>query len=84
LRQGFFKIDEWDDRIYAYERSAPGSFKVPAYYGRGLWTALTVSAKLSRFCKMYLRSSCTAYPFMPMEKRKPGKAELELYSVFSF
>ena len=84
LRQGFFKIDEWDDRIYACERSAPGSFKVPAYYGRGLWTALTVSAKLSRFCKMYLRSSCTAYPFMPMEKRKPGKAELELYSVFSF
>lgn len=84
LRQGFFRIDDWDDRIYAYERSAPGSFKVPAYYGRGTWTALTLSSKLSRWCKLYLRASATAYPFMQMEKRKPGKAELELYSVFSF
>ena len=84
LRQGFFRIDDWDDRIYAYERSAPGSYKVPAYYGRGLWTALTLSSKLSRWCRLYLRVSGTAYPFMPMEKRKPGKAELEVYSVFSF
>ena len=84
LRHGLFRIDDWDDRIYAYERSAPGSFKVPAYYGRGMWTALTLSSKLSRWCKLYLRASATAYPFMQMEKRKPGKAELELYSVFSF
>lgn len=84
LRQGFFRIDDWNDRIYAYERSAPGSFKVPAYYGRGLWTALTLSSKLSRWCRLYLRASGTVYPFMEEEKRKPGKAELEVYSVFMF
>lgn len=84
FRQGFFRIDDWDDRIYAYERSAPGSFKVPAYYGRGLWTALTLSTKLSKWCRLYLRASGTAYPFMQEEKRKPGKAELEVYSVFMF
>ena len=84
LRQGFFKIDDWDDRIYVYERSAPGSFKVPAYYGRGLWSALMFSTRVSRLCRLYLRTSYTAYPFMPAQKRKPGKAELELYSVFSF
>ena len=84
LRQGIFIIDDWDDRIYAYERSAPGSFKVPAYYGRGLWTAFTMSSKLSALCKLYLRAAYTAYPFMSAEKRKPGKAELELYSIFSF
>ena len=84
LRQGIFIIDDWDDRIYAYERSAPGSFKVPAYYGRGLWTAFTMSSKLSASCKFYVRAAYTAYPFMSAEKRKPGKAELELYSIFSF
>jgi hypothetical protein len=57
---------------------------VPAYYGRGLWTALILSARISEELKLYLRSSYTAYPFMPQEKRKPGKAELELQSVFSF
>ena len=38
LRGGIFKVDDWDDRIYVYERDAPGSFTVPARYGRG-WDA---------------------------------------------
>ena len=82
LRQGFFRIDNWDDRIYAYERDAPGSFSVPAYYGRGLWTALTASWKYARWGRLYVRVSYLGYPFM--EKKKPGKAELKLQSVFSF
>ena len=82
LRQGFFRIDNWDDRVYAYERDAPGSFSVPAYYGRGLWTALTASWKYARWGRLYFRASYLGYPFM--EKKKPGKAELKLQSVFSF
>ncbi len=35
LRGTVFIVDNWDDRIYSYERDAPGSFNVPAYYGRG-------------------------------------------------
>lgn len=31
-----FKVDNWDDRIYVYERDVPGAFNVPACYGRGL------------------------------------------------
>ena len=84
LRQGFFRIDDWDDRIYVYERSAPGAFNVPAYYGRGLWTAFMASARFSRLCKLYLRAGYTSYAFMPAEKRKPGKAELEFQYVMSF
>ena len=33
--------DNWNDRIYCYERDAPGSFNIPAYYGRG-WAASLV------------------------------------------
>ena len=43
LRGGIFKVDNWDDRIYVYERDAPGSFTVPARYGRG-WNASLYAA----------------------------------------
>lgn len=84
LRQGFFRIDDWEDRIYVYERGAPGTYNVPAYYGRGLWSAVMFSARFSRLCKLYFRAAYTSYPFMPVEKRKPGKAELEFQYVMSF
>ncbi len=84
LRQGLFLIDHWEDRIYVYERDAPGSFNVPAYYGRGLWTAFTVAWKFSRWGRVYARAGMTSYPFMGEEKKKPGKAELKLQYVCSF
>jgi hypothetical protein len=84
LRQLFFIADNWDDRIYAYERDAPGNFTVPAFYGRGMNTALNVSWRFSRWGKLYAKATMTSYPFMPSEKKKPGKAELKLQLVFSF
>lgn len=41
LRLTGFVIDHWNDRIYCYERDAPGNFSVPAYAGRGLAASLT-------------------------------------------
>ena len=84
LRQGVFFVDDWEDRIYVYERDAPGSFNVPAMYGRGWMASLVLSARLSRNMKCYLRLSRTSYSFMPEEKRKPGKTELKLQYVFRF
>ncbi len=84
LRQLFFVVDDWDDRIYAYERDAPGSFSVPAFYGRGMNTALSVSWKFSGWGKLYFKGVMTSYPFMSAEKKKPGKAELKLQFVLSF
>ena len=82
IRQLFFLIDNWDDRIYAYERDAPGSFSVPAFYGRGMNMALTASWKFSRWGRVYVKGTMTSYPFM--KKKKPGKAGLKLQFVFSF
>jgi hypothetical protein len=82
LRQGAFIVDHWDDRIYAYERDAPGCFNSPAFYGRGVWTSFMASFKFSRWCKLYLRAGYTSYPFM--KENKPGKAELRFQSVFDF
>lgn len=79
FRQGFFLIDEWDDRIYVYERDVPGTFNIPAFYGRGMWSTLTGTWEISRYLKLCFRASLTEYPFM--EKKKPGKAELRLQCV---
>ena len=83
-RLGVFFVDNWDDRIYAYEYDVPGSFNVPAYYGRGVWTASMLSWRVSRTIRLYARASCISYPFMSDEKKKPGRAELKLQSVFKF
>lgn len=82
LRLGIFVIDDWEDRIYAYERDAPGCYNSPAFYGRGVWSSFYASWKLNRWCRLFLRAGYTAYPFMA--EKKPGKAELRLQTAFSF
>jgi hypothetical protein len=84
FRVGAFKVEHWDDRIYVYEYDAPGNFNVPAYYGRGVWTAGVLSMKLSRAFKLYVRASSIAYPFDQTQKKKPGRTELKLQTVFRF
>ena len=59
-RAGVFKVDNWDDRIYVYERDAPGCFNVPAYYGRGYSASLTGGFRWKRH-KLYLRLGAVHY-----------------------
>ena len=84
LRQGLFFVDDWEDRIYVYERDAPGSFNVPAMYGKGWFASAVASMRLSYSIRLYARASYTGYHFMTYEKRKPGKAELKLYILSTF
>jgi len=57
LRVGAFHVDKWDDRLYIYERDIPGTFNVPALYGRGLWSSLLVNWKFARSFRLYLHCS---------------------------
>jgi len=67
LRGGLFKVDSWEDRIYVYERDVPGTFNVPAYYGRGWNLSLVAGAKLGGFPKLRhrinLRAATVQYPW---------------------
>lgn len=76
MRLGLFLADDWDDRIYAYERDAPGSFNVPVYYGRGMWTSMMLKWRFSKWGRIYVRTSISTYALM--KEKKPGKAELKL------
>lgn len=71
-----FFIDNWDDRIYVYERDAPGSFNVPALYGRGFAASLVAALKFSRRHALHARAGITCYPWMPAPK--PSRFELKL------
>lgn len=82
-RAGAFMVDSWDDRIYVYERDAPGRFNVPAFYGRGYWLSATAGVKCARWLRAYLRASLTGYPWMPQGKEKPGNAELKVQFVIA-
>lgn len=78
-RFSLFCIDNWDDRIYVYERDAPGSFNVPAYYGRGYAISLVGSLKRRRHT-VHLRAGWTTYPWniTPKPSRFEFKAQYSL------
>lgn len=85
LRLTFFRADDWDDRIYCYERDAPGTFNVPAFYGRGCAASVVGSRKfrLSHgYLKSYLRAETTQYPWNKTKKRGYFAARLQLMYDF--
>ncbi len=76
LRWTLFRVDKWPDRIYVYERDAPGSFNVPAYYGKGWSLSLAGSWRPSRRHAFYLRLSYIGYPWM--DSPKPSRTEIKV------
>ena len=83
MRGTLFFADSWQDRIYAYERDAPGSFSVPAFYGRG-WKLSLMAGRKVRFRSVrlqgYLKASLLAYPWTPDKSAKTElKAQLQLH-----
>ena len=76
MRGGIFKVDDWDDRIYVYERDAPGSFTVPARYGRGWDAALYAAWRPARRHSFWLRLETVQYPWALSPK--DGRLELRL------
>ncbi len=97
IRSAFFLADKWDDRIYCYERDAPGNFNVPAYYGRGYAVSLVsrLSLRLGNAgsdrrgksaVKMYLRAGFSDTPWSRTSavREKPSKLELKFQVSYNF
>ena len=86
LRGTLFIVDNWDDRIYSYERDAPGNFTVPAYYGRGYSVSAVGGRKFragkKNTLKLYFRASTVRYPFM--KTPKPSSFEVKAQAVAAF
>lgn len=84
LRATLFSAEKWADRLYSYERDAPGSFLVPAYYGRGYAVSAYMNCKISlpghRKLAFYLRGSYTGY----WKKKKPPVPEVRFAMACNF
>lgn len=81
----FFRVDDWDDRLYLYQRDAPGAFNVPAMYGRGYMLSAYMRADLGRYVKLYLRMAWSSYPWArPSDTRKTDTAEARLQLCLNF
>ena len=76
LRGGIFRVDNWDDRIYVYQQDAPGTFNVPAFYGRGWNLSLYAALHLNKCHSIWLRAETLHYPMNPTPKA--GRWELKL------
>lgn len=74
-RLGCFHADKWADRIYCYERDVPGSFNVPAYYGRGLNAAMMCGLAFPFGLKIYARAATLQYPG---DSSRAGKTEVRM------
>lgn len=83
LRQGIFFVDEWDDRIYVYERDAPGNFNVPAFYGRGVWTSGYLTWRFHKSGNLCFRASYVSYILMS-PGAKDDRLELKIQLSLHF
>lgn len=81
IQAAVFRIDDWDDRIYLYQHDAPGSFNVPAMYGRGYMTSAYIAVKAGKHVKIYARGAFYSYPWAretDTRKTKSAEARLQL------
>ena len=58
---GWFRTDDYDSRIYQYERSVLYDFGFPMYYGHGLHYAFMLKASLGRRLTAAAKVSVTNY-----------------------
>lgn len=76
IQGGLFRADNYEDRIYAYQKDVPGTFNVTAYYGKGWDVSLYASVKINSRHKVYFRIAHTAYS--KSSTGKTAKSELRL------
>lgn len=82
IRATLFQVDDWDDRIYVYERDVPYSFSSSAVYGRGYSFSIFAGYKLRRV-GFYLRASAVRYHKTSTAGRD-STAELKTQMLLSF
>jgi len=60
-RYALFDTDDYDNRIYVYERDAWLAFSFPAYYGKGIRNYMMLQYKLTQRMDIWLRWSRSLY-----------------------
>ena len=72
----YFNTDDYDSRLYTYERGMLNSFGYSAYYGKGMRLALMLRADLSEHLMVAAKAGHTHY----FDRENIGTAERTIYS----
>ena len=76
LSFGYFDTDDYDSRVYAYERVLRYSFSFPAYYGNGVRFALFATSTFSDKVSVTAKVGTTKY----FDRDKIGSSYQEIDS----
>jgi len=61
LRGTAYHVDEWDNRIYCYQRGLAGTFSVPAAYGSGAEVYLLAGVRPVRWLEVSAKGSAVVW-----------------------
>lgn len=73
---GYFDTDDYDSRLYMYERGMLYSFSFPAYYGNGIRFALLLRSTFSKKLFFTVKAGTTKY----FDRNKIGSGYQEISS----
>ena len=79
-----YSVPSWDDRISTWERDIPGSFTVPARYGKGLALSCTSSLSIQRKRLRYRLNARLSYDVYSRKETLTRKPELKLQYRMDF
>ena len=79
-----YSVPSWDDRISTWERDIPGSFTVPARYGKGLALSCTSSLTIQRKRLRYRLNARLSYDVYSRKETLTRKPELKLQYRMDF
>ena len=82
LRTTLFCAPQWAARIYCYERDAPGTFSVPAYYGRGVALSAVASSGKWRLGRFTLRGYLRAGYMVRMDRKPAPTLNLQIQADY--
>lgn len=85
IRGTIFNASNWADRIYCYERDLPGSFSVPAFYGRGGSLSSLIGLKSSgiRRFRFSLYLKCSFIYYLPPAGTSSSSSSSSGVSLFA-
>lgn len=73
-----FHVDEWDNRIYCYEKDLPNTFSVPAMYGRGIGSYIVLKYSPFRWLDIIFKGGGTKYFDKPEKDKLSIKLQISL------
>ena len=79
-----YSVPSWDDRISTWERDIPGSFTVPARYGKGLALSCTSSLTIQRNRLRHRLNARLSYDVYSRKETLTRKPELKLQYRMDF